>query len=343
MDDVYEVRERAKKFNSKLSGKAIAVFVPIVFLFMIMVNIWDRYWWAELICILFLLVLLAVMVLYIGTKQRAVLYYDMDPQLYYAIIHAGDLIKIGTDPDIEIFYFAGDYQKAINSANAMMDKFNAKGKKYSNLNTLNLLVCAYFEIGDYENASKTIDYIKALAKETKISGKKGYTQVILPQLEFVENFIKCDFNKCLELEIMMTAKIKRTNTFISRNKYYTALAKYYSGDISGAKLLFEEIMHFCPKLNYSNFAQQYLNAIHNNEILTLSRLNTDFKYNGDLAAPSPQQVKKSAKKMMIRLLIAFLLFVIAGVMLFAVPDDDEQNMNDDYENSISIVFDIQQE
>lgn len=341
MDNVYEVRARAKKFNSKLSGRTLWTILPISIVFLIIVTEFDKLW-LNILFLIFFFIALVMVVIYIGRKQRAVLLYDMDPQLYYAILHQGDVIKIGTDPDIEIFYFAGDYQKAIDSANAMIEKFNTKGKKYSNLNILNLLACAYFEIGDYENATKTIDYIKTLAEELKLNNKKGYTQVILPQLEYIENFIKCDFVKCLEIENMLTAKIKRSNTFIARNKYYTALAKYYLGDTADAKQRFEELLYFCPKLNYSNLAQQYLDAIQNNEIMTLTKLDTDFKYNGNIIEPDPKKVKKSRRIRIVALVLA-LFSILLSLITSIIFSDDDQNMNDDYSNSISVEFDILQE
>lgn len=341
MDNIYEIREQAKRFNSKLSGKTLAIAFPVAIILGIIVSTWD-YWWVNLLFVIFILILMVAVFLYVSRKQKAVLIYDMNPQLYYAIIHAGDVVKIGEDPDIEIFYFAGDYQKAIQFAQAEIDKATAKGKKYANFITLDVLAFAYFEIGDFDNALKTIDYIKNTANELKLSNKKGYTQVILPQLEYIENFVKYDFNKCLELENMMTAKNKKSNTFIARNKYYIAIAKYYMGDVNGAKTLFDEIMQFCPMLNYSNLAQQYLNSIHNNEIMTLSMLNTDFKYDGSIVAPNPKQTKKAKRRVIATLILGVIALLFCCISSF-IPSDDEQDMNEDYFDSVSIVFDIQQE
>lgn len=342
MDNIYEVKEKAKKFNKKLTAISLAVFIPVSLALIFVICEYD-YWWTNVLFVVFIILSLSAIVLYIGKKHRVVLLNDMDPQLYYAILHAGDVIKIGTDADIEIFYFAGDYQKAIDYANAQIETFNAKGKKYANLNTLDILTFAYFEIGDYENALKTIEYIKILAEEIKISNKKAYVQIILPQLEYIESFVKCDFNKCLELEAgMLAAKFKKSNTFFARNKYYTALANYYLGDVSGAKQRFEEVLSFCPKLNYANLAKQYLDAIQNNEIMTLNKLDTAFKYDGTITEPSPQQVKKSKRTRNLSLIIAlitFLIFIINSIVF----SNNDQNMNDYDSESISIVLNIQQE
>lgn len=342
MDNIYEVKEQAKKFNKRLTAISLAVFIPVSTALIFVTCKYD-FWWTNVLFVVFLILALSALVLYIGRNQRAVLLNDMNPQLYYAIVHAGDINKIGTDADIEIFYFAGDYQKVINYANAQIEAFNAKGKKYANLNTLDILAFAYFEIGDYENAAKTIEYIKALADEMKLTNKKGYTQIILPQLEYIESFVKCDFNKCLELENgMLAAKFKKSNTFIARNKYYTALANYYLGDMSGAKQSFEEVLSFCPKLNYANLAKQYLDAMQSNEIMTLNKLDTAFKYDGSIIQPNPQQVKKAKRTRIITLVIALFTFLMLIVQSIVFSNDD-RNMNDYDSESISIVLNIQQE
>lgn len=309
MEPINHLMLEAKKINKKIAVKAMLIFVLIALgILALIVTIHNTV--LTVFCFFALIITITAEAAYIISQKRKILLYDMNPRLYYAVLHENKNQYNGREEDIGIFYFSGDYQNVITCTNALIAEKESKNKKFNNVNVLNNLCCSYFEMGDYENAKRTIDYIKSLFADTKVNPKSVYSTVILPQLDFMESFINCDFSKCLEVENLLNAKLKKSNTFIARIKYYTALAKYYYGDITSAQNDFKEILAFCPNLNYANLASQYLSAMENGEILTLNQLDTNFKYKNTIHMSGNARVKKIKTKQIIWFVIWALLLAL---------------------------------
>lgn len=315
MEPINNLMLEAKKINKKIAGKAMLIFVLIALgILALIVAIHNTV--LTVFGFFALIITITAEAAYIIGQKRKILLYDMNPRLYYAMLHANKNQYNGREEDIEIFYFSGDYQNVIACTNALIAENESKNKKFNNVNVLNYLCCSYFEMGDYENVKRTIDYIKSLFAETKVHPKSVYSTVILPQLDFMESFINCDFSKCLAVENLLNVKLKKTNTFIARIKYYTALAKYYYGDTIGAQNDFKEILAFCPNLNYANLASQYLRAMENGEILTINQLDTNFKYKNTIHMSGNARVKKIKTKQIIWFVI-WTLFLALNLYFIA--------------------------
>lgn len=343
MEHINDLMLKAKEINKKISIKmiiamSISMFVILSVVFCVHNTV------VNLFLYLLIVAVILVSMIYGVNQKRKILIYDMDPRLYYAVIHANVNEYFGRENDIEVFYFSGDYKNAIYCANALIAKRQQKNKKYSNISILTLLCFSYFEAKDYENAERTIEYIKSLFENYKVKEKSVYCKIILPQLDYIENFINCNFSKCLEIEELLNSDFKKSNTYIARIKYYSALAKYYYGDVKGAENGFKEILSFCPKMNYANLAVQFLNAIQCGKILTLPELDTTFKYSQNVKLADNKKRTKYKMVSFITLLIA-LLSLFVSLVIFDVTDDydTEPDYSFSYEYNQSNINNILQE
>ncbi|MFR5875318.1 MAG: tetratricopeptide repeat protein [Eubacterium sp.] len=251
VQEIDKYRKKDKYFN--------VIFITVLFCtILLMPKIWLK------VVLSFAVFIIALFVsLKIDKSKHSILIYKMEPQAYYAVYHSSRYSKVNGDEDIEIAYFIGDYNKVISLVEDKKKKAGEKGKKLNNVPNCLYLCLSYFEIGDFENAHKSIDYFKSLfeGKRTNEILELSY----FSQLDFIENFIDGRYDKCIAIEDVKSKLPDKAmgNTFKARMDYYSALAYYYNGDMNTAKQYFDSVIDFCPHLNYARLAENHIDRITN--------------------------------------------------------------------------------
>lgn len=247
--EIEKYRKKDKRLNIML---LVFIFAAILFP--------PEIWLKAAACIAVLIVFLFLS-LKKDNQKREILIDKMEPQAYHTVFHSSKYAKTNGDEDIEIAYFIGDYNKVISLVEDKKKKAADKGKKFTNVPDSLYLCLSCFELGDFENAKKSISYFKSLFERRKTN--KIFELSYIYQLDFIDNFIDGRYDKCIAIEDVKSNLPDKamSNTFRARMDYYTALAYYYNGDVDTAKQYFETVIVFCPHLNYARLAEKYIDVI----------------------------------------------------------------------------------
>lgn len=154
----------------------------------------------------------------------------------------------------------GDYQTAVNLATAQLrkEKTPAMAKKAC----LIALANVYFELRDYEKLrlviEKTVEYQEQKSK--KSSSKKTNTGRHYYQYFLEHNYEACKA-LCKNVNLASKPKARNANFRKTESDFYYAVACYENGEIDEAKVYFEKVVSFAPRIHLANVSQKYLEAI----------------------------------------------------------------------------------
>jgi len=251
MNDKLLLKEMKKYRRLQGSGMFVSCVLIAVMPFLDL----SYFWWVLLdtAAVLFLIMVLIA----VETKVRKILHTEMEPQRYYSVYHALFTAVNGQNKDIEIAYFIGDYDKAIEFAYQMKEKKEKKGKSFINIEVQFFLCLSLFEMGRYEEMRSETQNFRAIQKEKRISEKSLYAMFYLPQIDYLEHFADGDYEACKDIR-KTKETLRLSNTAKARVDYYTALAYYMAGEDATAQELFKELIHFCPHLHYAALAGKYI-------------------------------------------------------------------------------------
>lgn len=191
-------------------------------------------------------------------KVDRILFFEMNPQKYIEVksVFATDSKKYDTN---DFDYFVGNYAAVISAIEKAKAEYQAKGKAYLQHGKLMLLCNAYFECGNYEALEVNIEYFRNVF--AKYDNPKGvYARIYKPQFEFFEAYMQGNYEECKKIENLFELHKQKiiSNTAYAKLLCYYAMALEKCGENDKANEVFEEIIRFCPLLNYANIARFYL-------------------------------------------------------------------------------------
>ena len=296
--------ELIKKYEKKRNTALVIIFSIAILILIVPISILWK--------IFGLIVEVFFMILYFIAYSNLVdkiLNEELNPQKFYTVTHGLDIaVKDGLE-DVMVAYYLGDYGNSIGIAENQLEKIKSKNiqKEMRFYLALN-----YFEIGDFEKLEKLIPEIKSAVKDYKNNNLMKIKHLAF--VEYFENFMLGNFEKCKEIEFLTGNLIKevRTKSLECTIKFYFGLAAYYCGEIDIAKENFLYCVEQCNNFNYSIISKKYISAIDNNKVC---------EYN-DMKAPSTEYVpqqrpqkQKMSKKDLAKSTICGL--VIVGAIIWA--------------------------
>lgn len=220
---------------------------------------------------------------------------------YINLIKTGKIVSRSLLEHIEIAYYSGDYNKAINIC-----KMQLENKKLAVYKQFYLLILArsYFEIGDLENLKTVNEMFKSYVATNKNGSK---IKERLNYFKFVDLYLAGDFSTAKELyeKLYLQQKEKKSKVKLDDVSidFTYAVCCYKCGDFSKATELFNEVIALAPAFHYAEIAKRYLEAIdgHTDYIPKQITLDTD---------PSNIPVPKSRKRFKISYAICFAVMLI---------------------------------
>lgn len=323
---VQEIRKNVKltKITGMLLVILIAFFLPINF--------------AYRFIIMFAVAVASQFIMRkIRLSSQDILYDECDPHTYYAVCH-GIYPKDSTAYiDAITAYFIGDFDSAAGLVSSLLKK---KARRFVRFEYLNLLAGVTFGAGDFDLCRQTVEELKALLSNIKM--KSDVKNIYSARYDFFIHFMNCDYQSALEsLEICKDLGAeKQKNTYKFMMCYYTAIALYYSNKTPQARAEFELITKLEPKIFVTEKAKSYINAIDNNEFLSLDCLS--LKESCERAAVIPTINTENKRKLKLSIIILVICIAIAVVCFNEIPGvkrDTAYNVIND-EVAVSEITDL---
>lgn len=232
-----------------------------------------------------------------------------DPHMFLDIINKLNICTDNAAEHIITSYLIGDYQQTINICFAKLK--NTAQQRYAHIYYTYIARC-YFDLGDNESLSKTLDdfdrFIKSSKKGDEIKAK-------CTLMRFFRFYLDKDFNSCKEIYENVLNNKNFGDDLLSeiQTKFTYAVACYKSGDIEKANEIFKFIISSAPKLVYSEMSQKYLNnTIDERKVVRISP-QSDF---------SLSQLKRSKISWAKVILYVGLFISLTAVLVFTLTQTD---------------------
>lgn len=227
----------------------------------------------------FLLIIIIILERFVVNRViLTILIKDLDAPAFYDIVNKRSLHL----PDqMQAALEVGDYQTVVNVAT---DQLCNKTRISPNDCHwyLHILARAYFELRDFEELKVICD--KYDLYKTRYPNNKHFKRLTTPW-EYYKCFLEKNYEACKELceakKSLLKNRRGKENYQILRCDFMYAVACYSNGDLEEANAVFENIIATSPKMNYSQIAKKYVEAIKTNSELGLFEKVTpkkDHKY-----------------------------------------------------------------
>ena len=254
----------------KSAGKVIHKYyivtgaIAFVYLLIVIPCIWFLHnLWSLLLCTLLLFPLRISVMIATNRVIGSVLTNELDAQKFVEIINYKHFAA-PLSYRINAALASGNYQSVINMVDGMIhsNKCTAREKWFC----LSIAARVYFEVRDDENLRLQVEEAEKLKDQYP---RKQFLHASDSIFCYYRAFLEGDYRKCEEIINKRTAKedLRKLNGRYVKlfNDFCLAVLSYEKGETAEAKVTFESIVVYAPKMNTATVSQKYLDAIKNKE------------------------------------------------------------------------------
>ncbi len=244
----------------------------------------------------------------------SVLTVELNLPKYIDLIKASEVVTNSLIEHLDIAYFSGDYNQAINICNLKLQDPKLKNRKWR---YLLILARCYSEMGDLENLNKVNEMFKDFVAKNK-HGKKIKERLIY--FKFVDLSLAGDFSSAKELyqELYLKQKEKQKEADINdlSTGFTFAVCCYQCGDFAKATELFNEVIAIAPSFHYAKIAKRYLAAMENQTEYKAEPITLDAN-TANIPIPKSRKRRKIFNRCVEWLLLMNIIFSVIALVLGA--------------------------
>lgn len=298
-----------KKIKSRINAVKATAIILIIAALLLPINIFLR-----IPIMLFIAIVSIIIIFQIRGSSLKILTDECDPETYYAVVHGVYIPGTTALTDAQVSFFIGDFYASVKNISAQLAR---RQNPLSEFEYTFLLAQNAFFAGDFEMCTDACEKAEKLLSTLKV--KEANKNAYECSLDFYSHYISGDYNGAIHILKSRREKSpsKAANASRVLTDYCWAVTHYYNGDINEAVKYFNAVIDFSPKFFIAQRAEQYLQAIHNNEIMEIEHNSLDEAFETGRALP-PTDVKRKTKKGK-SLLVGILLIAVGMLMILNIP------------------------